>query len=515
MNVKTTVIGGRRSARLASVAAVALLAGLLSGSGSAAKEGGAAVTLAYDCALPGGTGRVTVGVTTAFPASGTAGTPLESGPVTVDVRLPGADLAALLPAGTEAVASTATLFVEIRQKDRSAEARWLDLPAPGTEVPAEGEASLVHTGAVPSVTLPTAGDATFTAGRLTLRVRPVDDSAPRTGQETGPADIPSLTCEPAGGGRALLATVPVSGDTPVPWPSRTSGDDGADGAGGTDGAGADPGDGIAVEPRTAAAGNEEPCPVDPPTGAADWSEAPKPPAGAEVMEVDIPGGGTFGCAYAVGMATVHKLNGAMIINDPAKKPGLISVLANVHRGQRAANAEGGYYLRLDSLGNLKLPDADSTFLTFGFQPVSAKVEFENGPLTISTGNIGMGSGKTYFATASFKQSLRLHDVKVNGTPLDVGPECRTSKPFKVVLNGDFPKYVNVFGGGPMNGEVEIPPFSGCGTGGEDLDNLFTAAISGPGNVVAMNQGMTCVPSDSSTFCPPTMPTLPGREEPTG
>ncbi|MEU9760421.1 DUF6801 domain-containing protein [Streptomyces sp. NPDC047987] len=510
MNVKTSATGGRRSVRLASVAAVVLLAGLLSGSGSAAEEGGSAVTLAYDCALPGGTGRVTVRVTTAFPASGTAGTPLESGPVTIDVRLARADLEALLPAGTEVVASTATLAVGIRQKDRSAQARWLDLPAPGSAVPAEGEVSLVHTGPVPSVTLPAAGDVAFTAGRLTLGLRPVAETA----EESGPADVRPLTCEPgedAEDGGTLLATVPVTAGPPDPWPSRT---EGGDGAHGTD-EGGDTGDRIAVESRTPQAGSEEACPVDPPAGKADWSDAPKPPEGAPVMEVDIPGGGTFGCAYAVGMATVYKLNGAMIINDPAKKPGLISVLANVHRGLRAANAAGGYYLRLDSLGNLRLPDADSTFLTFGFQPVSAKVEFENGPLTISTGNIGMGSTKTYFATASFTQSLRLRDVKVNGTPLDVGPNCRTASPFKVVLNGDFPKYVNVFGGGPMNGKVEIPPFSGCGTGGEDLDNLFTAAISGPGNVVAMNQGQTCVPSDSSTFCPPTVPALPGKGTPAG
>ena len=504
MKVKTTAIGGGRSVRLASVTTAVLLAGLLSGSGSAAEEGGASATLDYDCALPDGTSRVTVEVTTALPASGTAGTPLEPGPVTVGVRLSRAELEALLPPGTEAVASTAALDVEIRQKGRSASAQWTNLSAPGTEIPAEGTADLVHTGPVPSVTLPAAGDTTFTAGRLTIGLRSAEDAAEGT---PSAADTP-LTCEPGAGENTLLATVPVSdGGAPDPWPSQTPGDGGRSGD-----KDASAGDGIAVEPRTAAA-DDDPCPVEPPTGTADWSDAPKPPAGADVLEADIPGGGTFGCAYAVGLANVYKLNGAMIVNDPTKKPGLISVLANVHRGQRAANAEGGYYLRLDSLGNLKLPDADSTFLTFGFQPVSAKVEFENGPLTISTGNIGMGTDKTYFATASFRQSLRLHDVEVNGTPLDVGPNCRTSKPFKVVLNGDFPKYVNVFGGGPMNGKVDIPPFSGCGTGGEDLDNLFTAAISGPGNLVAMNQGMTCVPSDESTFCPPTMPALPGRETP--
>ncbi|MFF9350573.1 DUF6801 domain-containing protein [Streptomyces sp. NPDC014734] len=503
MNVKPMGIDGRRSVRLASVATVTLLAGLLSGSGSAAEEGGAEATVGYDCALPGGTGRVAVGVTTDFPESGTAGTPLESGPVTVDVRLSRADLDTLVPAGTEVVASTAALDVEVGQKDRSATARWTDLTAPGSAIPTEGDMSLAHTGAVPSVTLPAEGDATFTAGRLTVELRPVTDG----GAETGTASGTSVTCEPAPDADRELATVPVSGDAPDPWPSQSAGTDRS-----TDPA-AKTGGTIAVEPGKALAADEDPCPVDPPTGTVDWSDAPKPPEGAPVTELDIPGGGGLGCAYAVGLANVYKLNGAMIVNDPAKNPGLISVEVNVHRGLRAKTAEGGTYLRLDSLANLALPDADSTFLTFGFQPVSAKVEFENGPMTISTGNIGDAPNKKYFATASFTQSLRIHDVKVNGTPLDVGPNCRTEKPFKVVLNGDFPKYVNVFLGGPMNGTVDIPAFSGCGTGGEDLDNLFTAAISGPGNVIAMNQGMTCVPTDSSTFCPPTMPALPGQETP--
>jgi hypothetical protein len=83
-------------------------------------------------------------------------------------------------------------------------------------------------------------------------------------------------------------------------------------------------------------------------------------------------------------------------------------------------------------------------------------------------------------------------------------------PFKGVLNGGA-KYVNVFLGGPLDGEIEIPPFSGCGTGGEDLDPLFTASLSGLGNAITMNQGTTCIPSEPSTPCPPTMPTMPSTK----
>lgn len=63
----------------------------------------------------------------------------------------------------------------------------------------------------------------------------------------------------------------------------------------------------------------------------------------------------------------------------------------------------------------------------------------------------------------------------------------------------------------MSGVVTIPAFSGCGTGGEDLDSLFTASISGPGNAIIMNQGTTCIPVEPSTICPATMPVIPGTE----
>ncbi|MBC7269927.1 MAG: hypothetical protein H5T76_14660, partial [Streptomyces sp.] len=48
-------------------------------------------------------------------------------------------------------------------------------------------------------------------------------------------------------------------------------------------------------------------------------------------------------------------------------------------------------------------------------------------------------------------------------------------------------------GGPLTGEFTIPAFTGCGTGGEDLDPLLTASVSGPGNYTKQIQGQTCAP----------------------
>ncbi|WP_250302837.1 DUF6801 domain-containing protein [Streptomyces sp. A 4/2] len=509
MNVQRPVTGGRHSVRLTLVCAAALLAGVMSGPGSAADARTDPDTLAYTCGLPSsGSLTAVVQVASAYPASGTVGEPMQPGPVTLTVGISRSDLDAVLPAGTTAVVSTATLSVEVGQNGQSAEAQWANLVAPSTPLPSDGDdIHLAHVGEVPSITVGAPGEVALSAGKLTLQLRSAtatDPTAEPSADPSGAAAPEALTCELAAGRTGHLATVPVPGAPGTPSPGASgSGNPGEPG----DGKSVKGSDGISVKPRTADADPANACPVEPPTGKLDASDAPQAPAGDPLIESDVPGVRP-GCAYAVGLANVRKLNGAMIINDPKRKPALISVLANAHTARRLPTSAGGYYLRLDSLGNLKLPDAESTFLTFGFEPVSAKVEFENGPVTISTGNIGILTNVVYFATASFKQSLRLYDVKVNGTPLDVGKNCRTAAPFKVVLNGKFPKYMNVLFGGPMEGEVTIPPFSGCGTADENLDSLFTASISGPGNLVSLNQGTTCIPEDTSTPCPPTMPELP-------
>ncbi|WP_224756151.1 DUF6801 domain-containing protein [Streptomyces sp. col6] len=485
--------------RVASVAGLALLAGLLSGGGSAADETTGPAGFAAACgAEDSDTGTVTAGVGVAVdvPATGEVGRPVQPGPVTLTVTLSRADLAELLPEGTEAFVSRAALKVEVAQNGDSAEASW-ELHAPSTPLPADGDVALVHSGDVPYVTLGSAGDVDFSVKELTIELR----AATAEPEKTAPP-LTTVMCRLKEGENGHLATTRV-----------------------TDGAGTDPsgtsetpttpkgGSGratdkdIAVEPATAE-GDEDPdyCPVEPPVGEVDASEAPQPPPGDPVSTFENPNP-QASCANAAGLANVFKMDGAMIINDPADHPALVSVKTLTHVTSRPPDAAGGYYIRIDNLANLELPDADSTFLAFGFQPVTAKVSFENSPITISTGNVGTEA----FSTAYFHQSLRLHDVEINGTPLDVGSNCRTSKPFKVVLNGGA-AYVNVGVGGRLDGEVTIPPFTGCGTGGEDLNPLFTASISGPGNRVFMNQASTCIPTNpENSYCPPPPAEIPGEE----
>ncbi|THA33319.1 hypothetical protein E6R18_10450 [Streptomyces sp. A1277] len=501
MHTQIPVTRAGRSVRVASVAGLALLAGLLSGGGSAADESPGPLSLAAACGPEdsGTAAAATVGVSVDVPATGEAGRPVQPGPVTLTLTLSRADLAGLLPEGTGAVVSRVALKVKVAQNGESAEAPW-ELTAQSTSLPADGDVALVHSGEVPYVTFGSSGDVDFSVGEFTVELL----SATATAEETAPA-LATLTCRLKEGEDGHLATTHVtdgSGTGPSGTPETPTTSAG--------GSGRVKGKDITLEPPAADDEDTDFCPVDPPVGEMDASEAPQPPPGDPVIPTDLPTGGTFSCAYALGLANVYKLNGAMIINDP-DNPALISVLASKRTASRSAQKPGGAYLRIDSLANLDLPDAESTFLTFGFQPVTAKVSFENGPITISTGNYGSGASRVAFSTAYFKQSLRLHDVKVNGTPLDVGSNCRTSKPFKVALDGGA-DYTNVALGGVLEGEVDIPPFTGCGTGGEDLNPLFTASLSGPGNRVFMNQAPTCVPANPTrSYCPPPLPELPGSK----
>ncbi|BFV60329.1 hypothetical protein KCMC57_up54330 [Kitasatospora sp. CMC57] len=268
------------------------------------------------------------------------------------------------------------------------------------------------------------------------------------------------------------------------------------------------------------------CP-DPPIGDLDQARLPPVPPGAMVLpfpDMD-PFPPTPACAFAVGFANVHKLGQASVVNDPERRPALAG-LNLTRRFVTLWDPEPGQqpYFEADSLGYLKLPPSDTTFLTYGFMPTTAKMELiPEGLLTIvATGNSDWDQPAEF--TIGGYQSLRIYDVKINGTPLDVGPNCRTVRPVNLELKGRQDDYLpgggdgkpdyTLQGGGPLaQRDLTIPPFTGCGTGGENLDRLFTAAVSGPGNTLNLIQGAICTPtSDQPNGCEPEieLPPLPHR-----
>ncbi|QNS06490.1 DUF6801 domain-containing protein [Streptomyces xanthii] len=505
--------GRRTTRRIATATAIALVLGVTSGTGSRADEALDAVTLTYDCPLPGssnGSTRVTARVRTDLPADASAGVPIDPGQVTVDTTAPFDDLAGLLPEGTTALASEAELAVQVRHNGETADATWSRLAAQSL-VPGEGEdLRLTHLGQASTITVGSPGDVTLSAGELRLSISPVGEA------DKGVGEPVVLTCSPAEGQDGTLATVPVSGeDSSDTAGADTGAPSGREGRGGLS---------VAPEADETTPGAPETCPDVTIEGEPDPTYALPPLPGTELQDVTH-GASRRVCTYAAGLAAVRKQNGSMIINDPSRRPTLMSMIVAKNSYTSKSTPGNGFYNRQDSIGQIDLPDAESTFLTFDFTPVTARVSFDTGPVTATTGTRGRSPNKEVWAAISFDQSLRLHDVSVNGTPLDVGPNCRSKAPFRVVLEGTFGPngtqgtYTNVLLGGLLtskNYPVDIPPFSGCGSQGEDLDALFTAAISGPGNLIAMNQATVCIPDFPAgrNGCPPAAAALPALTLPT-
>jgi hypothetical protein len=224
-----------------------------------------------------------------------------------------------------------------------------------------------------------------------------------------------------------------------------------------------------------------------------------------------------GCAYIYGFSDVNKAKEAILTG-----PGL----SNLQLGRLTVD-NGTYcdpnrpkqcgYLQIDETGKLYykpcpgpaprcrpvngLPPIQATLLTFGFMPTTATVQItQSGDLDVST--VAVGSIQLEARVESVI-SMRISDVLVNGVPLNVGRDCHTPA-FGLTLNG-LPGY-NITIGGALAGTIDIPHFTGCGVG-ENLDPVFNAAVSGPGNYVQLTQGTVCGdwPPGSDSGCPPSVP----------
>lgn len=100
--------------------------------------------------------------------------------------------------------------------------------------------------------------------------------------------------------------------------------------------------------------------------------------------------------------------------------------------------------------------------------------------------------------------IRLSNVRVDGVPVEVGSKCSTTPTTLSLYNppgwfdhiaqgaGEIPPGepgafyatgATAEGNATISGTIDIPPFRGCGIGGEDLDPLMTALVAGPDNPV--------------------------------
>lgn len=504
----------RVRARGAAIAALAALAPLIPSAAAAVGSQEITAKLSYDCALPSGHQRAAVRVKATFPGRATAGEKILPTGVTTAVELPAAAVADLTALKATTVVPETRLSLDVAQRGASTQALWRGTAgAPAVPVPAEGPLTLTTTGDAPTVTAAADGDLTFTAADLGVDLAlGTADGTPAT-----PASL-SLTCTLAkdAEGHGLLAAVPVGPAPSTPAPSGSPSPSAPTAP--ASGKPADPAS--PSDPGTAKGPTAPGTPPGRTGGAKDGDKAPKvgdaragssaarPPAPPCVKQ--NPTDKSLN-AYITGYSNVRKLGGASLIPVSC---------VQIEQGdpEIAFPPDGSIHLLqksdayLDHQGRKQTPPFQSTFLTFGFTPTTATMILEQaGPMTVASDVLLVFPDNIAETYVRAPLVLRVLDVKVNGTPLDVGPSCRTQTPLSSpepdpatypgphlvmlgkgqLINGtDATGYV-LTSGGPLTGEVTIPPFTGCGAGGEDLDRLLTASISGPGNYVKQIQGQTC------------------------
>jgi hypothetical protein len=343
---------------------------------------------------------------------------------------------------------------------------WARLTVPTTAVRTGRALSLTASGPAPAVRVSRPGQATITTAALTLQLRPGQSG----GTATSPATVP-LTCAPAAGRSDVLATVTIRGG-----PAK----------------------------RHAAAARRVTCPPQPKGGLKlnKRFPLPRPPKNVIVHHLKP----SLGCAFLSGFADARKFKEAARLGM-----GFIAVAVGIRLDYNFGKSD---YFQQDSAGQLDfrpcpkckvvhgLPPSRATFLSFGFVPTTATLQLtEVGTLNL----VSIGTTQELKSNIAFSEMrLRVYNVSVNGQKLAVGPHCQTP-PFKIVLTGkpsSRPPY-SLQLGGPLTGNVSIPRFSGCGVT-ENLDPLFTGAISGPRNFSRLTQGNLCTPS-SDSGCPPRKP----------
>ena len=508
--------GLRPAPLLAGVAAAGVLvATVMTGPDAGAEVRTDRVSVDYTCALPTGTQELTATLVQNYPTAVTAGGQIQPGPLTVRATVP----RGLLPAAAASVSGTAALGVAVA--DTATPATTASTASTASASTGAGRPSAgtpTATGSTATVTLRTSAAAVLAAataapvapppGAVTaqwtgLTVAPVPLGAANptitaTGQVTaltaGRAGA-TTTVTPmalslslqAGGSTLRFQCVPARTPTPLGSIAVLAAPSARAGTQATAG--------VAGAPRrevVAHAAQTPECSASP-TGTLDPADLPTHPAGSMIISESSSG---VECAYAIGYANVAKLGEASLVNNPDQNPSM-ALLAI----ERLVFKYGTppYYVEIDEVGNLTLPVADTTFLSYGFMPTTAKMQL------IPVGNltaVETGQAPEPIVTTIYgEQTLRLYDVAVDGTPLDVGSDCRTVSPLKLQLNGlslattgndpDPTRDYTIPGGGPLSqNDLTIPYFTGCGPNGS-LDPLFDAAVSGAGNSLNLVQGAPC------------------------
>ncbi|MER7489549.1 DUF6801 domain-containing protein [Streptomyces sp. NPDC126497] len=485
----------RARTRGAAVAAFVVLAALVPAAASALGTQEVDLELPYVCDLPSGKRAATARISATFPDRVERGEAFSPTGVTTAVELPAEAVADLTALGAVTARAATRLTVGVAQGEATAEATWHGTAQP-VALPDSGPLTPTATGDVPTVTGRGDGDLRFSAGNLAVDLA----LGAADGAATDPGSL-TVACSPAGdapeGG--LLATVPVGTDA--------AGPSGSPSASGAPSGAPDPSSG--TTPRDGRGDRAPEVAANPPGSAADRDAPPC------AYDEENPFEPLSMNAYITGYSNVKKLKGASLLP-------VSCVLLETKEMLAEPDEQGNFVVTIKAEGELhhegrmRTPPFRSTFLSFGFVPTTATMVLEQtGPMTVRFDTVYIGADIEAETFVRIPLRLRVLDLEVNGTPLDVGSGCRTEKPLRsaepdpanhpgdhlVMYGKGEQKYAEdatgymLLSGGPLTGEATIPAFTGCGSsGGENLDRLLTASVSGPGNYIKQIQGQTCTPS---------------------
>ncbi|MFJ4274070.1 DUF6801 domain-containing protein [Streptomyces coelicoflavus] len=496
----TRPLGAR--ARTTSIAAFVVLAALIPTTAAATGTQEVEAELPYVCALPSGQLPATVRIAAEFPERAEVGEAFTPSGVTTTVELPEEAVADLAGDGADGVRAATRLDVGVAQNAATAKATWRGGAEP-VALPGSGPLMLVTKGDVPSVAGRGDGDLTFSAGSLAIDLAleaadgtPTD--AATVGSGPGSLTVDCILAQDAPE-QGLLATVPVGTDAPAPTGSPSS-----SGPAETSGA---PQEGQGEQQRERQSERSPKVLENAPGTAVDRDAPPC------LFDEGHPATDASLTAYITGYSNVNKQKAASYLPPSCML---------IEQGDPVAGPPDPGAIIFDTVswadfsyqGRRQTPPFRSTFLSFDFAPVTATMVLEQtGPVRIDSRLrldflTGVATMDTYV-----RAPLVLHatSLEVNGTPLDVGSECRTERSLTsvdpdpvnhpgdhLVLYGrgeqlpaqDVTGY-KLLSGGVLTGRAAIPAFTGCGTDGEDLDRLLTASVSGPGNYIKQVQGQTC------------------------
>jgi hypothetical protein len=466
--------------------------------------------LAYRCRFPGGPGPAGVTLAGTLPAAVPASQRIELSGLRTTVTFPRSEVARLRRLGATAVTARDVLTATVADNANTVTALWPGRTRNPVPVPATDRLHLTFSGTVPPVTARKPGTVTFTAAGLSIALALRRATAAQANQA-----VQTATCTLAAGQGAKLATVLVTAA-----PARLS----------------RPGH------RDARHAN----------GGATRGKIPK-----GCLKQIVHGGTSspvLGCANLIGYADVNKLHEAGLVGRaPNGVPPAAFVNVDTYESDSSCIppektiakclAHGTLWAytcsaaQLNDHNLLQFPPAEATFLNFGFVPVTAvlvlsetpwprnhpptespkcyrgfthnkPVKLKNPIITILSKLKGNNTTThPVFNTSETYLAIHVVQVKANGVPLPVGPNCGTAQPLHVVLRGHgtnspYTGYtLNL--GGPLTGTVKISEFEHCGVG-ENLNPLLNAGISGPANFQLITQGTLCTPQ-STNLCPPSVP----------